>query len=84
MAVKLHGDCSTPVLNDEADFKLMYLGLRNISQRWTMPIRNWSGAMNQFAILFEGRVPIAGLAANSHTQNPAWATSCESLIKYLA
>ena len=57
--------------NDEAVFKLMYLGLRNISQRWTMPIKNWSGAMNQFAILFEGRVPIAGLAANSLTQNPA-------------
>jgi hypothetical protein len=35
----------------------MYLALRNISKRWTMPIKNWSGAMNQFAILFEGRVP---------------------------
>jgi putative transposase len=57
--------------NDEAVFKLMYLALRNISQRWTMPIRNWSGAMNQFAILFEGRVPIAGLSSNSLTQNAA-------------
>jgi putative transposase len=57
--------------NDEAVFKLMYLGLRNISQRWTMPIKNWIGALNQFAILFEGRVPIAGLAAHSLTQNPA-------------
>jgi putative transposase len=57
--------------NDEAVFKLMFLGLRNISQRWTMPIKNWSGAMNQFAILFEGRVPIAGLSSNSLTQNPA-------------
>jgi putative transposase len=56
--------------NDEAVFKLMYLGLRNISQRWTMPIKNWSGAMNQFAILFEGRVPMGGLAPNSLTQNP--------------
>jgi putative transposase len=44
--------------NDEAVFKLMYLALKNISQRWTMPIKNWSGAMNQFAILFDGRVPI--------------------------
>jgi len=26
--------------NDEAVFKLMYLALRNISQRWTMPIQN--------------------------------------------
>ena len=34
----------------------MYLALRNISKRWTMPIKNWSGAMNQYAILFEGRV----------------------------
>jgi putative transposase len=56
-------------LNDEAVFKLMYLGLRNISQRWTMPIKNWIGAMNQFAILFEGRVPLSGLSSNSLTQN---------------
>lgn len=56
--------------NDEAVFKLMYLGLKNISQRWTMPIKNWSGAMNQFAILFEGRVPMNGLSSNSLTQNP--------------
>jgi putative transposase len=54
--------------NDEAVFKLMYLALKNISKRWTMPIRNWSGAMNQFAILFEGRVPIGGLSQNSLTQ----------------
>jgi putative transposase len=26
--------------NDEAVFKLMYLALKHISQRWTMPIRN--------------------------------------------
>jgi putative transposase len=57
--------------NDEAVFKLMYLGLKNISQRWTMPIKNWSGALNQFAILFEGRVPMSGLSSNSLTQNPA-------------
>jgi putative transposase len=57
--------------HDEAVFKLMYLALRNISQRWTMPIKNWSGAMNQFAILFEGRVPMAGLSSNSLTQNLA-------------
>ncbi len=54
--------------SDEAVFKLMYLALKNISQRWTMPIRNWSGAMNQFAILFEGRVPMGGLNHNSLTQ----------------
>jgi len=58
---------------DEAVFKLMYLALKNISRRWTMPIKNWSGAMNQFAILFEGRVPMSGLSHNSLTQNPVLA-----------
>ncbi len=66
--------------NDEAVFKLMYLALRNISKRWTMPIQHWSKAMNQFAILFEGRVPMGGLTPNSLTQMaveaPHWARGC--------
>ncbi len=33
-----------------------------------MPIKSWSGAMNQFAILFDGRVPMSGLGSNSLTQ----------------
>lgn len=44
--------------NDEAVFKLLYLALRNISRRWTLPIRNWEAALNQFAIHFEGRFEI--------------------------
>jgi|SRR5215213_5211455 len=55
--------------NDEAAFKLLYLGLKNISKKWTMPIRGWSGAMNQFAIIFEGRVPMGGIDQNSFTQS---------------
>jgi len=39
--------------NDEAAIKLLYLGLRNISQRWTMPIHNWKQAMSQFMIRFK-------------------------------
>ena len=54
--------------SDEATFKLLYLALKNISKKWTMPIRDWSGAMNQFAIIFEGRVPMGGLGS-SLTQN---------------
>ena len=50
--------------SDEAVFKLLYLALRNISRRWTMPIPNWGGAINQFALLFEGRVPMGGLETN--------------------
>jgi putative transposase len=55
--------------SDEAVFKLLFLALRNISKRWTMPIPNWSAALNQFAILFDGRVPMGGIGANSLTQN---------------
>lgn len=43
--------------NDEAMFRLLYLGLKNIAKKWTMPIRNWKGALNSFAILFENRIP---------------------------
>ena len=39
--------------NDDAAIKLLYLGLRNISQCWTMPIQNWKLAMSQFMIHFE-------------------------------
>lgn len=49
---------------EEAAFKLLYLGLKNVSQKWTMPIQNWSLAMNQFAILFDGRMPVAGMTEN--------------------
>lgn len=38
--------------NDEAVFKLLYLCLQNAQKKWTMPIREWKLALNQFAILF--------------------------------
>jgi putative transposase len=44
--------------NDEAMLKLLYLALQNISKKWTMPIRNWKSALNQFTIIFEDRMPI--------------------------
>ena len=43
--------------NDEAMTKLLYLAMKNISKKWTMPIREWKSALNQFTILFEGRMP---------------------------
>ncbi len=55
--------------NEEEAFKLLYLALRNAAKKWTMPIRDWSGAMNQFAIIFEGRVPRGGINQNSFTQS---------------
>lgn len=54
--------------SEEAAIKLLWLGLRNIEKKWTMPIANWSLAMNQMAIIFEGRLPIRGLSENSITQ----------------
>jgi putative transposase len=43
---------------DDAALKLIYLALQNLSQKWTMPVKDWRAALNQFAILFEGRLPI--------------------------
>ncbi len=42
--------------NDDAAKKLIYLGLMNAQKKWTMPIRDWGKALNQFAIHFEGRI----------------------------
>ena len=44
--------------SDEAAIKLLYMALRNIMKKWTMPIRDWGLAINQFSIHFEGRVPL--------------------------
>ncbi len=53
---------------EEVAIKLLSLGLRNASKKWTMPIHHWSLAINQMAILFEGRMLIPGLTENSITQ----------------
>lgn len=42
--------------SDEAALKQLYLALKNISKKWTMPIHNWNAAMNCFAIMFEERL----------------------------
>jgi transposase-like protein len=45
--------------NDEAAVKLIFMGLKYISKKWTMPIRDWGTALNQFAIIYgEERVPL--------------------------
>jgi putative transposase len=41
--------------SDEAATKLLYLALRNLSKKWTMPQRPWKEAANQFAIIFGER-----------------------------
>jgi putative transposase len=60
---------SSPFPNDEGVFKQIYLALQH-----QLEVDNadqeleWSGALNQFAILFAGRVPMGGLISNSLTQ----------------
>ena len=43
--------------DDDSIYKVMYLAIKNASTRWTMSIKDWGLAVNQFAILFDGRVP---------------------------
>ena len=43
--------------NDEAIRKVLYLALKNITKKWTMPIAHWNVALNQLAILFADRMP---------------------------
>ena len=43
---------------DDAILKILYLAIRNASKKWTMPVREWERALNQFAIEFGNeRVP---------------------------
>ncbi len=43
--------------SDEAVYKVVYLAIRNIAKKWTMPIRDWKPALNRFAIEFADRFP---------------------------
>lgn len=59
----IKGRASFP--NDESVYRLVYLGLEQVSRRWTMPIRNWKAALQQFAILYEDRLPLEALAQSA-------------------
>lgn len=37
--------------DDKSIQKIIFLALTNASKKWTMPIKNWNIALNQFAIL---------------------------------
>ena len=45
--------------NDEAVSKLIYLALRNIAKKWTMPVRDSWDALNRFAIIYADRMPVS-------------------------
>ncbi len=50
-SIKTRGQFST----EEAVMKVLYLTIQRSSKKWTAPIRNWTQAMNQFAIKFGDR-----------------------------
>jgi len=42
--------------SEESALKLVWLATAEASKKWTMPIRDWSAALNFFLILFEDRI----------------------------
>jgi putative transposase len=42
---------------DDSVRKVLYLAITRAARRWTLPIQDWSTALNFFSIRFEGRVP---------------------------
>lgn len=42
--------------SDDSARKVVYLAIREASQKWTKPIKNWKMALNRFTIEFEDRL----------------------------
>ncbi|MFT7673720.1 MAG: putative transposase [Gammaproteobacteria bacterium] len=42
--------------NKNSFLKLLYAGILNATEKWTMPIQNWSQALSRMSIYFEGRL----------------------------
>lgn len=42
--------------NENSLLKLLYAGILNATEKWTMPVQHWSQALSQLAIYFEGRL----------------------------
>ena len=41
---------------DDSIRKIIYMSVKEISKKWTMPVRDWGLAYSQFAIFFEDRL----------------------------
>ena len=44
--------------SEDAVFRLMYLAMNNIAQKWNRPIKDWRAALSHFAILFPERFSV--------------------------
>ena len=42
--------------NENSLLKLLYVGIQNMTKKWTMPIQNWNLTLSQLAIYFDGRL----------------------------
>ena len=49
--------------NEESALKLLFLAIRQASKKWTMPVQNWSQALNYFTVLWPERMPRPGRPA---------------------
>jgi len=43
--------------HDQAAMKVVYLAIEAAAKKWSMPVRNWKGALNRFMIEFPERMP---------------------------
>ena len=43
-------------LTDDSIRKVVYLSMKEIMKKWTMPVRNWGMAYSQFVIYFADRL----------------------------
>jgi transposase-like protein len=55
-AVRKVTKTKTSFRTDDSLFKLLYLVSQNISEKWTMPIHNWSLIFQQLSVYFDGRL----------------------------
>lgn len=44
--------------NENALLKLIYLAIKNIEKKWTMPPKNWGQTISQLSVFFEGRLKL--------------------------
>jgi transposase-like protein len=42
--------------NDDALKKMLFLAYRDLSKKWTMPVRNWALVLSHLSIIFENRL----------------------------
>ena len=43
--------------NDQSAMKVVYLAIENAAKKWSMPLRDWKPAINQFMIMYQDRIP---------------------------